>query len=144
MANPNKDARLKWQGEITFEGTVEEFNGFREMLQKLPVRVAVPDLEIQGKLPQFHVAGYIRPPIDMVIRPDRLKKITEGAQAFAFKPIGGIAGGIRTPHIHVGDTVLLVDKEQFKAVMGEVARAIAHDNIDLETEYVGMVRSVIR
>lgn len=140
MANAN----IKWQGQITFDGTVEEFNAFKEMLQNSAVKVALPDSELAGKLQHYHIAGYIRPRIDVIFKADRLKKLTEGAQRIPFKIVEGIPGGIQTPHIHLGDEVVLVSKEQFKEVIGEVARTVAINDIDAATDYVGMVKSVRR
>ncbi|RXK88394.1 hypothetical protein EST62_03310 [Chlorobaculum sp. 24CR] len=139
MANAN----IKWKGEITFEGSADEFNTFKEMLQKSAVKVTLPDSDL-GKLIDIHFAGYIRPRLDVIFKADRLKKLTEGAQRIPFKIVEGIAGGIQTPHIHVGDEVVLVSKEQFKEVIGEVARTMAIKDIDAATDYVGMVRSVMR
>lgn len=138
------NANIKWKGEITFEGSAEEFNSFKESLLKHSVKVTIPEMNEYSASLHHIYAGYIRPRIDVIFKPDQLKKITEGAQRIPFKIVEGIAGGIQTPHIHVGDEVVLVSKEQFKEVIGEVARTMAIKDIDAATNYVGMVKSVMR
>jgi hypothetical protein len=138
------NANIKWKGEITFEGSAEEFNAFKETLLKHAVKVTIPELDEHSVSLQHIYAGYIRPRIDVIFKTDRLKKLTDGAQRIPFKTVEGIAGGIQTPHIHVGDEVVLVSKEQFKEVIGEVARTMVIKDIDTATNYVGMVKSVMR
>jgi len=119
--------KLNWKGEVTFEGSKEEFQSFKETIEKHPVVVTVPELgeSISKPSPRSphiiggHPAGIVSVPSGI-----DLEQIIEGQPRMQFTSIKGIAGGIRTPHLHRGDQVVLVDKERFKTILGEAARNI--------------------
>ena len=49
--------------------------------------------------------------------------------------IGDIAGGIRTPHLHLGDEVVLVDRNHFKSLLGQVAREVFEQRAASRQDY---------
>ena len=134
------NANLKWKGEVAFEGSLEQFKSFTAAMEKHPVTINVSELgNIIGK---YHFAGYIRPIME-TFSAEQLAKLTEGAPRMAFKGIEGIAGGIRSPHIHLAEEVVLIDKERFKTVLGDVARSLAQRRVDSEEDYFSMVKSIV-
>jgi hypothetical protein len=126
---------LRWKAEITFEGTVENFNAFKASLEKLPIAVSIGE----HVLPPMHRAGYIPAGLLAGFRAGQLEKLIEGAPRMQFRSIKDIAGGIRTPHLHLGDEVVLVDKERFKAILGEVAKDIFEHRVENEDDYYSMI-----
>jgi hypothetical protein len=51
-------------------------------------------------------------------------------------------GGIRTPHMHLQDDVVLLDKERFKTFVGEIARELAMRNVT--EDHVGVMNRIGR
>ena len=74
-----------------------------------------------------------------------LDKITEGMPRINAKIIQGIAGGIRDPHLHLDDDVVLLDRIRFKEVAGQVAQELAERLADKTgyTETVGAIRNLV-
>jgi ABC-type siderophore export system fused ATPase/permease subunit len=44
----------------------------------------------------------------------------------------GIRGGIRNPHFHVADEIVLLDDGRFKELVGQVAKELAKDLLEEE------------
>jgi hypothetical protein len=55
--------------------------------------------------------------------------------------IDGIDGGIRNPHLHLADRIVLVDRDRFKEVVGHVAMELA-GKFAAEAEYVETVEAL--
>lgn len=138
-SNTKSTTTLKWKGELTFEGTLEQFKTFTTSLEKYQVAIGVADLG--NVIGDYHPAGYIRP-IHAFLNKDYLEKLTDGASRMQMKAIEGIAGGIRNPHIHLGSEIVLVDRERFKEIIGEVAGRIAQERVDVESDYCEMVKAI--
>jgi hypothetical protein len=130
---------LKWKGEVTFEGTIDQFNAFKAAMEKLPVGISVSEL---GKIILRPRPGYITPAIISLIDAAKLDKLTEGATRMQFAKIKDIAGGIRTAHLHLGDDVVLLDKSQFKNILGEIARTTMEQRVDAEEDYYSMIKPI--
>lgn len=135
-----KNATLKWKAEVTFEGTVDEFNSFKAMLVKHPVAIAVADF---GKFIDVTGSGYAQFDYRIAFKAGQLESMIEGAPRLDFKRIRGFAGGIRTPHLHLGDEVVLVDKERFKNILGEVARNIFEQRVDAADDFCEMIKPLV-
>lgn len=142
MAESKMNTTLKWKGEVTFEGTIDQFNSFRESLETQSVHVGIPELQ-SNIFTKIHPAGYITPAISAILSAGRLAKIAEKATRFQFKGIDGIAGGIRSPHLHIGEEVILIDKEVFKNILSEAASNIAQRRVDAEDDYCNMIKSIM-
>jgi hypothetical protein len=120
---------LKWKGEVTFEGSMEQFQSFKAAIEKHPVVVTLPEsgesISKPGpRTPIIMRGGTAGLPFRDVTFSHDLKKMVEGQPRMQFTSIKGIAGGIRTPHLHLGDEVVLVDKEHFKTILEEAARNV--------------------
>lgn len=143
MAETTKGSTtLKWKGEVTFEGTIDQFHAFKTAIEKQHVTISVSELD-SNILQNIHIAGYIRPNYAAIFAAGQLEKLTEGAPRMEFTSIEGIAGGIRSPHLHLGDEVVLIDKERFKAILGEVARGMVEQRIDSEEDYCNIVKPLV-
>jgi hypothetical protein len=104
-----------WKGEIEFRGSPEEFAQFAESLVAAGVNF---NLGTDRIVPTLIKRGYIAPVFLEAAK--SWAKLTEGkSQRIAIKHI---PGGIRTPHVHVGQEIVLMDRDRFKDVLGDVAR----------------------
>lgn len=63
-----------------------------------------------------------------------------------FKLVKGIEGGIRDPHLHIRDEVVLLGREQFRKLVGQVAMRLAGDLAAVadHAETVGAIRNLVR
>jgi hypothetical protein len=117
-----------WKAEVEFTGTVEQFNEMAARLNKLPVRVHIPDWPFPLPFP-----GLIRIPLE------RLREIgllAEGEQLMKLAVIQGINGGIRDAHMHLEDAVVFLDREKFQRLLGETASASAMALAAMTNDYV--------
>ncbi len=136
-------ATLKWKAEVTFEGTMEQFQAFKAAIEKQPVGISVSELG-GGVIKPRPRPGYISPAIFAAIEKDpQFQKLIEGQPRMQFVSIKDIRGGIRNPHLHLGDEVILVDKERFKAILGEAARNIFELRATTEEDYCNMVMPLV-
>jgi hypothetical protein len=69
--------------------------------------------------------------------------MTEGAPRMKFAAIKGINGGIRTPHLHLGNEIIMVEKERFKAILGEVARNVTEHRVGAEEDYFSAIKPIV-
>ncbi len=126
---------IVWKGEVTFQGTVEEFQSFAKMLSAQ--RVSISIAETVGHL--GHNAGYVRP-IDYrsIVNAENLEKMQQEATHVPLPVM--IAGGIRSPHLHAGQEALVVSKEQFKTFLGDIAREMTEERVETETDFYEMIK----
>lgn len=128
-----------WKGEVTFQGTVDEFKAFTSALTAHPVSITVA--ETLGRLGAN--AGYMRiPEYETVVGKSMVETLQREAVPLPLPPF--IAGGIRTPHFHAGQQALLVSKEQFKAFLGDVARKMTEDHVEAETDFYNMIKPLAK
>jgi len=143
--------QFEWKAEITFKGTADEFNemtaSLGEVLKAGRVAIDIPELR---KYPYpgdgwGGIMPFPRPPHQVEFSKRlNLNAIAEGMPRMKIKPFPGIDGGIRTPHMHMGDEVVLLDREQFKMFAGEVARELASRHVDTTEDYVGVMNHIGR
>jgi hypothetical protein len=137
---------LKWKAEVTFEGTPEQFQAFKADMEKHDIKIELGEMRAVAraweKFP-FHPAGYIPALVkDFFPKADQLAKLTQGATRMQFVAIKDIQGGIRTPHLHLGNEVVLLDKDRFKTILGEVARNVLEHRIESEEDYFNVIEGV--
>jgi hypothetical protein len=107
---------ITWKAEVEFVGKLEEFVKFAEALSAAQVKVVK---EWERFEDPGHRAGYIAP---VLIDTARINKILSESKVLRIAEL--INGGIRTPHFHIGKEIVLVDRDQFKTILGEVARDV--------------------
>ncbi len=122
---------VKWKGEIEFAGNVDQFRELAKLLEQLEVKVRIPEWIGRRK----HLAGCNPLPITEFLKPDIVKRLTDGAPAFNVNFVKPIPGGIRVPHIHVGPDVMLLGPKQFAEYAGELARAVAQKRVHAIADY---------
>lgn len=137
MVQTNVSRTLKWTGEVTFEGTADEFNSFIGTLSSYRVAVSIPP----SKFVPGSYAGYIRP-IESIFTKGMLERLSEGSVRTQI-PVN-MPCAITSPHIHVGQEVILVSKEQFKTFLGEVARHIAEKRVETESDFYAMIKPFVK
>ena len=109
---------VAWKGTVAFEGTPEQSEKFSGALAQTGVHVSLDKETIFAELTK---PGYVAP-----VRWDAIgvmKPLNESNSLLMSSPvIGDIPGGVRTPHLHMADGIVLVDRDQFKSLLGQVAR----------------------
>ena len=109
------DDKIIFRTEIEFAGPIAEFEKVAAALAELPVRV-------RAEWPPGHTAGCWPIPPEKLLSKKVLERVTEGMPRIVIRPI---PGGIRDPHLHIGDEAVLVDRLRFKEVVGQVAMELA-------------------
>jgi hypothetical protein len=133
------DSKFTWKAEIEFNGTPEQFNTLTEALGKLNITIVPPD-RYPFPWPRPYPPGLLRRPIAEQVAAKYL-----GAPAFRaelvtrLKYLQDIRGGIRDPHLHLGEDVVFIDRLAFRAYIGEVAQALAQQQVDLGGDYIDVV-----
>lgn len=122
---------VAWKGMVEFEGTPAEFEKFSGALAQAGVHVSIDKDSIFTELTK---RGYVAPVRWEAI--GVMKQLNESNSLRMTSPaIGDIAGGIRTPHLHVGDDIVLVDRDHFKSLLGQVAREIFEQRVTTKQDF---------
>jgi hypothetical protein len=124
------DEKLVWKGEIEFVGTAEEYNRLSGIIGRGNVSVAGGDW-----WNKHHWPGLWPEPLAELIGMDRINELVADSPQIRLEYIKGIRGGIRNPHLHVGDQVVLVGREQFRQALCEAAAALAAKRVDAGLDY---------
>jgi hypothetical protein len=134
----NENSPIKtvaWKGQVEFEGTPEDFDKFAVALSQTGVHVSV---DRGSTIDNLTKRGYVAP-----VRWDMIgvaKQLNESnSLRMTSRAIGDIAGGIRTPHLHVGDDIVLVDRDHFKSLLGQVARDIFEQRVTNKQDFEEIV-----
>lgn len=131
-----KDREIVFGTEIKFKGKIGEFEKVAVALGELPIRIRV-------ECPKGHNAGCWPIPPMKLVDPERIERIIEGQPRIVIK---GIEGGIRDPHFHVEDEIVLLDRKRFqelvKGVAGKLAEKFAEKANYAET--LGAIRNLAK
>ena len=130
--------KFSWKAEIKFVGSPEEFNKFADTIEKLPIEVSIPEWRWRP----HHFAGCMPIPVDVLLGKDIIKKTAEGMPKIKIKYIKDIYGGIRTPHLHLADEVVLLDREKFRTMVSDVARGLAEKRVESVEDYIDVMQPV--
>lgn len=129
-----------WKAEIRFEGTAQEFNKVAEALEELPVEILIPEWKFRPP----HLAGCMPLPLQRLIPEDHLNKLVEGMPVINIKYVKDIYGGMRTPHLHLGDDIVLLERDRFAQYVGEVASTLGAMRAETLEDYVEVMNPVGR
>lgn len=132
--------KFVWKAALKFEGTAEEFNRLVESLEPLQVKVEIPECI---SIPR-HLAGCQRTPLERLLGEARMKKLIEDMPRTRIKFIQDIKGGIRTPHLHLADEVVLLDQARFKTLVGQIAQELAEIRAETIEDYIEVMDPVGR
>lgn len=130
------DEKITFRTEIEFKGSLSEFEKVATSLAEQPIRIRV-------EWPPDHTAGCWPIGPEQLLGKKVLETVTEGMPRI--KIIKGIPGGIRDPHLHIGNEIVLIDRAKFKEVAGQVAMVLAErlaERADY-TETVGAIRNLM-
>ena len=129
---------FEWKAEIKFKGTAADFVRLAESIAELPIGIHIPEWARRPR----HLAGCMPVPVDVLLGEENLKKIIEGMPRVRINYIRDIYGGIRTPHLHLKDDVVLLDRARFKTVVAQVAHELASRRVERIEDYVGVMNKV--
>jgi hypothetical protein len=129
---------FEWKAEIKFQGTAADFAQLAEAIVELPIEIYIPEWVCRP----HHWAGCMPIPIDVLLGLEHLEKITDGMPRVQIKYIRDIYGGIRTPHLHLKDEVVLLDRARFKTLVAQVAYELAARRVERIDDYVGVMSNV--
>ncbi len=125
--------KLTFRAEFEFQGTADELGKVIAGLNKLPGRLVVGKIP----LPFPYPGGWPIPPMRFLSK-EMLAGISKERPAFARQLLSGINGGIRDPHLHLEDQVVILDREMFSQVVGKAAASIAQE-VAVGASYQGMI-----
>jgi hypothetical protein len=132
------EEKFTWKAEIKFVGTVDEFNKFAETIEKIPIEINIPEWRWRP----HHFAGCMPIPIESMLGKDRLKKLAEGMPKLKIKFIKDIYGGMRTAHFHLGDQIVLLDREKFREFAAGVAHELAGKRVERVEDYIDVMQPI--
>ena len=129
-----KDREIEFGTEIRFKGKVGD-------LERLVVTIGELPIDIFPRHPIGRTAGiWPWPPMELVDQA-LIEDIIEGQPRFVLKDING---GIRDPHFHMGDEIVLLDRKKFQVLIKDVAGKLA-EKFAGEANYpetLGAIRSL--
>jgi len=134
--------KFEWKAEIAFKGTADEFARFTKGLKTLAeagtVSFRIPE---EGFKP-IPFPGFWPIEPEILLGRDRLAKLLESRQRLNFDFIRDIRGGIRTPHLHFADDVVLLDRAAFQTVVSQAAAALAARHVEAATDYAQVMAGI--
>jgi hypothetical protein len=132
MKEKSATQTVVWKGVVEFQGTPEEFEGFSVALANVGAHVSFDKESAFTRLKPN--PGYVAPVfLDAV---GVLQQLDESNSLRMKGPaIERIAGGIRTPHLHLGDDIVLVDRNHFKSILGQVAREVFEQRVASKQDF---------
>ena len=111
-----KEREITFRTEIEFKGSIEEFQQLSADLVKLPIR-------LRAEWPPTHTAGCWPVAPEKILEGGLLKKITSDQPRI--KILKDIFGGIRNPHFHIKDEIVLLARNRFQELVKNVAGELA-------------------
>lgn len=119
---------LTWKAEVEFVGKPEDFMKLTEALSAARVKIDI------SKIKPGTGVGYVAP--RFLDKSSMFAKLNETKVQ---RIVGLINGGIRTPHFHLGKEIVLVDRTQFKDILGEVARDVFEQRALQKEDYFDVI-----
>jgi hypothetical protein len=123
--------------EIEFRGTMEEFQEVSAKLAELPIKLRV-------ELPSDHTKGCWPFPIEGILSKRVMEKVIDDMPRYNL--VKDIYGGIRIAHLHIGDDLVLLDRERFQNFVGQLAMEIGQ-RIAAKADYtttVGAIHGLVK
>lgn len=130
------EEKIKFRTFIKFEGSIKEFKRAITGLVELPIIIQPPPWE------KPHLAGCWPFPIVKILGEELLNRY--GKEGIPIKLPDVIPGGILTPHLHIGDKVVLIDRAKFKEIIGKVASELVGKVAEIAaySETIGTIRDI--
>jgi hypothetical protein len=130
--------KFKWKGEVIFEGTAKEFNKLSEALSGMAEVV----VRCPHGWPPVPFPGYPPWPWWRRMGEASVNKYIEGGEKLQIKWIKDIRGGIRGPHLHLENEVVLMGRDKFKMMVKDVASTLAEDRVDRGGEFIDVMNDL--
>ena len=120
---------ITWKAKVEFVGEIGQFVKLAEALSAAQAvidigTVVIPDINRGYVAPRFIDTAHFRE----VLNQESVQRIPSL-----------INGGIRTPHFHIGKEIALVDRDQFKTILGEVARDVFEHRALQKEDYMDVI-----
>jgi hypothetical protein len=135
---------IEWKAVIEFNGTVEQYDEFRnnmnELLQRHPIEVYIPEWVCCNR----PYPGGMPLPIDVMIPPDTIEGMIEEVDPIELNYIDDIFGGMRNPHIHYNDLVYQLDLNTFKQMATAIAGDLGGRRVEVIEDYVDAMDDILR
>jgi hypothetical protein len=131
------DEKIVFRAEIEFRGTIAEFRKLQASLEKLPITGRVAEW-----LPGHDEAGCWPLHVGKILPIKELEEVLAGKPRVRIRPF---PGGLRVPHFHIKDEVVLVERKEFKKILGEAARELAGRLAEKAgyAETIGAIRNLV-
>lgn len=123
--------QIKWKAEVSFKGSEKEFNSFVEAMNMHKLEVKIEKWPWPFPFPGMPVYQSMTK-----INNEVMAELLDGTPEMKIKYIDDIRGGIRTPHIHMGNKIHLLNREKFAQYMGELGRVMTSSIGDKATDHV--------
>ena len=124
---------ITWKAKVEFVGEMEEFVKLAEALSAAQARIDIG----AAILPDI-TRGYVAP---RFIDTSHVWEVLNEATVQRIPSL--INGGIRTPHFHIGKEIFLVDRDQFKTILGEVARDVFEHRALQHEDYMEVITPLV-
>ena len=124
---------ITWKAEVEFVGEMVEFVKFAEALSNARAKI-----DIGAVIVHDINRGYVAP---RYIDTAHIQKVLKETTVQRIPSL--INGGIRTPHFHIGKEIFLVDRDQFKTILGEVARDVFEHRALQHEDYMEVITPLV-
>jgi hypothetical protein len=131
--------KFTWRGTIEFSGTAEEFNKLSAVLKRHQVGVTIPELDKRRTTREL---GGAPSAINKLLPQQFLEELVARQPRLSLNFNWDFPGGMRTPHLHLADGVVLLDRERFKAYVSALAGALVEQHVDLGGDYIDVMGCV--
>ena len=133
---------FEWKAEIAFRGTADEFARFTDGLKKLAEAGSVSFRIPEEGFKPIPFPGFWPIEPEILLGKATLAKLLEGRQRLKFGFIRDIRGGIRTPHLHFADDIVLLDRDTFKTVVSQAAEGLAARHVEATSNYAQVMAGI--
>lgn len=130
--------KLVWKAEVKFVGSADDFNKFAEQMEKLNAEIDVREWRWRPN----HFAGCMPVPIELLLGKDKLEHLAKDLPQIKIKYIKDIYGGMRVPHFHYKDKIVLLDRERFREFVRDVAEELGGRRAERIEDYIDVMNPI--
>jgi hypothetical protein len=127
--------KIRFEAIVTFDGSFEQFEKLTELMSSMSESVHV----IPGNLVSDDPEGVWTYDPESVLTVERIAQMSIGMPRLN----GGkaIGGGVKEPHLHMKDEIVLLSPDRFREYVKQVASTMA-DDIALKADSAQAVRAL--
>lgn len=141
---------FEWSAVIKFKGTEKEFAKMVEKLDKIPAELVVSVKESDNvesekmirpsdlfpENPGQTQGMFPFPKPSLPVFEQEMARAVKGETELSIKFPEDIRGGIITPHLHIGEKVVILSREKFKGVVSKVAAEMNAVDVNISGDFV--------